>query len=474
MNVNLYTNNADISSELLDVVRLFYPDCQAATVFDSANANLTVIIDNQGNKYFNSVSFFGSSFENSFDVNADWDSLEIKRYIKRYAKLAVYNCLKNHTQKVIPWGSLTGIRPTKLAYELNQREKSGYKELFTQLFDVSSDKISLVEDILTQQSGLRKTDANAVDIYVGIPFCVSRCSFCSFSSGEIGKLSKFVSPFVDTLIREISIANKMIENNGYSVRNIYFGGGTPTSLSADDLSKILKLFKGFKGEFTVECGRPDTIDSKKLDAMAEFGVNRISINPQSFSQETLDIIGRKHSVEDIYDKFKLARQYNFNINMDLIAGLPSEDLDTFKYSVNSAIALLPDNITVHTLALKRGSRLVEDSAHTEDDAKVSAMIDYSRSALYSANYRPYYLYRQKHVSANLENVGYCLKDKQCQYNIDIMEETTSIVACGCNAISKRVFGAENRIERQANPKDVKTYVEHIDDYIAKKEALFAK
>lgn len=472
--IKLFTSTDSFAPELIDVVKLFFTDCDITVTSDLSEADISVILTKQDLTVTNTCRYLDFEATNSFCLQLSWSSLEVKRYAKRYAKLSVYNCLKRCFNKSMPWGSLTGIRPTKLAYEVIQNENADFVSVFRDLFDVSNEKIDLVSDILVQQRGLRITDDNSVDVYVGIPFCTSRCSYCSFTSGEIGKLSAYVEPFVSALIDEISKTLLLIKANGYSVRNVYFGGGTPTSLSAEQLSAILSLFNWCKGEFTVESGRPDTIDLQKLQVMRDCGVNRISINPQSFCQSTLDVIGRKHTVQEIFDKFALARNYPFTINMDLIAGLPNENLATFTDSINKAISLAPDNITVHSLALKKGSILKETASHAKNEEEVTAMINYSREKLSSANYHPYYLYRQKYVSANLENVGYCLPNKQCLYNIDIMEETTSIVACGCNAISKRVFSSQNRIERQANPKDVKTYVEHMPEYFAQKTKLFEK
>ncbi|MBO5866919.1 MAG: radical SAM protein, partial [Clostridia bacterium] len=225
-------------------------------------------------------------------------------------------------------------------------------------------------------------------------------------------------------------------------------------------------------EFTVEAGRPDTIDAQKLAVFVKHGVHRVSINPQTFNQSVLDFIGRKHSVQDIYDKFYMAKSFGFDVNMDLIAGLPTETYDMFCHSVDCAIALGADNITVHTLALKHGSILKgQNYSATEQD--VASMVEYAHQALYKAEYVPYYMYRQKYVMENLENVGFCKKDKPCLYNIGIMEEITDILACGSGAISKKITIGQNKIERAANAKDVITYIGRSQDYIDKKFALFA-
>jgi len=226
-------------------------------------------------------------------------------------------------------------------------------------------------------------------------------------------------------------------------------------------------------EYTVEAGRPDTISAEKLDVLRKHGVNRISINPQTFNQSVLDVIGRKHSVSDIYEKYELAKKYGFIVNMDLIAGLPSETNKMFEYSINETIGLSPDNITVHTLALKHGS-ILKECNYIGNGADVKQMVEFAHSRLYGSGYMPYYMYRQKYMSDNLENVGFCKSGTACAYNIGIMEEVTNIMACGTNAISKRIFSSEDRIERAANAKDVITYINRTDDYIDKKFELFEK
>ncbi|MEG2015208.1 MAG: coproporphyrinogen dehydrogenase HemZ, partial [Clostridia bacterium] len=300
-------------------------------------------------------------------------------------------------------------------------------------------------------------------------------SYCSFTSGEIDKLHKYVEPYVNKLCMEIDRTLQLIRDNNLQIINVYFGGGTPTSLSCEQLKKILQHLDVKPREYCIEAGRPDTIDEEKLDLFQEYGVNRISINPQTFNQRILDKVGRKHTVKDIYNKFCLARQYNFIINMDLIAGLPSEMYQEFCYSVDETIKLHPDNITVHTLAIKRGSLLrnAEESNYSEEN-NVNEMVRYSHTRLYQEGYAPYYLYRQKYMKDNLENVGFCRNHTPSLYNIDIMEETRSIVACGTNAISKRVFSEENRIERCANPKDVITYIDRLEEFIERKERLFRR
>ncbi|MEG1527674.1 MAG: coproporphyrinogen dehydrogenase HemZ [Clostridia bacterium] len=467
--MELYTTNLGFASDLIDVAKLFIINTEIKNT-DNLSADI-VHKSNISNFILTNQCFYKQfSFSNTIAIDKKWNLLEQKRYAKRYAKLSVYFCLKQAYDKSLPWGSLTGIRPSKLAQEIIDREEGDFAKLFGNLFDVSQPKIQLISDILANQNGLKQLDDNVVDFYVNIPFCTSRCSYCSFTSGVISSLRQFVEPYVDKLCTEIAIFIEMCKQKGKKIKNIYFGGGTPTSLSCAELEKIIKLFKP-NGEFTVEAGRPDTIDNDKLAMLANYGVNRISINPQTFNQSTLDLVGRRHSVLDIYQKYNLASKYNFIINMDLIAGLPQENLIMFENSIKQTLNLSPHNITVHSLALKKGSEL-KNNAQVSDQKVVADMVDYSQSQLYKANYSPYYMYRQKYVSESLENVGFCKNNTQCLYNIDIMEETTSIVACGCNAISKRVFVGQNRIERQANAKDIVTYLNDFDRFISQKQKLF--
>lgn len=466
----LLTNERAFAADFIDVAKLFLPEYSFLPSNENTTADIVVKISEKSGGIENFASFEGAVFTNSFEKSPDWTPLETKRYKKRYAKIALFNCLKKVFSYVPPWGSLTGIRPTKLAYEISHNEGKDFRQVFSELFDVSPSKIGLVSEILESQKGLRVLDGAAVDFYVGIPFCTSRCSYCSFSSGVISRLACHVAPYIANLKREISESVKMLAQNGFTIRNAYVGGGTPTSLSARELDDILSVMDFPKEEFTVEAGRPDTVDEEKLSVLKAHKVGRVSINPQTFNQATLDAVGRSHTVEDIVEKFFLAKRLGFSVNMDLIAGLPGETREMFIYSADRAAELNPDNITVHTLALKKGSLMKERGERTDEN--VAEMVDYAREKLSEKGYRPYYLYRQKYVAQNLENVGYAKPGKECRYNIDIMEETASIAACGCNAISKRVFHRENRIERQANPKDVLTYNKDLGIYLSRKRSLF--
>ena len=461
----LYTNFT-YPTEVHDVVKLFFDYVELC---DDTQADIRIVESNVRALYQYVASCNCATETQCVDVSGV-TQLQAIRLRKRYAKLAIYNLLVKVTGRHMPWGSLTGIRPTKLADQL-AREGLDWQDTFIDLLGVSPSKTSLVADILRTQGELRQHQDGCADLYIGVPFCVTRCSYCSFTSGELERLKKYVGPYVSALCNDITLTLNFAREHNIKINNVYFGGGTPTSLTASQLDRVMSCIDFAPVEFTVEAGRPDTIDAEKLDVFAKHGVHRISINPQTFNQSVLDTIGRKHTVQDIYDKYALAQGYGFTINMDLIAGLPNETYDMFCNSVDRAIELAPHNITVHTLALKHGSALKEQNYVLLHD--VSKMVEYSRNELYNAGYLPYYMYRQKYMAENLENVGYCKPNTPCLYNIGIMEEISEILACGTNAISKRIISCENRIERSANAKDVITYIERNGDYLDKKFKLFS-
>lgn len=397
------------------------------------------------------------------------DELEKKRYVKRYAKLSVYRALSSFTGKSMPWGALTGIRPTKLAYQ--QLFATGeFEDFFLNTMQVKSDKVQLVKDILSAQKGIYNNNLDNTDFFAGIPFCPTRCRYCSFISTDIRATKKLIPDYVDALIYEIKNSLHLIKN----LRSIYIGGGTPVALDRADLQKILQAIPNNGVEFTVEAGRPDCIDKDKLQLLSDYGVTRICINPQTFNDKTLNRIGRYHTADDVVDKYLLAKQnFNFDINMDFIAGLDGETEEDFYYSIDKAIDLAPENITVHTLCLKKGSALKTEESRLSGNG-VENMVDYAHKMLSKNGYNPYYMYRQKYMAGNLENTGYAKDGKQCVYNIDIMEEIADNVACGANSVSKALFSNGERIERYACPKDIRTYIDKMPTIIEEKNKLFGK
>lgn len=454
-----------------ETVRSFYPH---ATI-EEEGEEIFLSQTQSENSLKSVVKISDKTFER-IDKLEETDEILIKRYKKRYLKLLLYKALSDTLNVELPWGSLTGIRPTKLAYDLVSAGVENPKTALIEQFYVTKERADLVSKIMEAQKPIYSTDSKNVDLYVNIPFCVSRCSYCSFVSALTKDKEKLLLPYAKALHEEVKSALSLIKRGEYNLRAIYCGGGTPTSFSKELLSVIfddLDIPKGI--EFTVECGRPDTIDCQKLDYLSKIGVNRISINPQTFNQSVLDVIGRKHSVEEIYDRYSLARKYPFKINMDLIADLPGDNAQSFLNSVEECIKLSPDNVTIHALSIKRSSKMQEENYdnRASDGKTIIEAVDLARERLIEAGYMPYYMYRQKNTSGNLENIGYCKKDCQCVYNVDIMEETTSIVSCGAGGISKRVYGSTGRIERQNVVKNIEQYLREIKEIIAKKEGFFA-
>ena len=280
---------------------------------------------------------------------------------------------------------------------------------------------------------------------------------------------KYIDEYIDTLCLEIKESIPLVKN----LRSIYIGGGTPVALSDERLRRVLEALKGLDvpKEFTVEAGRPDRITKSNLELLKEYGVKRICVNHQTFNDKTLERIGRNHTASEVEEKYHLAKSMGFDVNMDLIAGLDGENFDDFKYSLDKALSLDPDDITVHTLCIKRGSKLSESTERLSGE-QVQEMVSYANQTLTNAGYKPYYLYRQKYMAGNLENVGYCKEGKACIYNVDVMEEISQNIACGASAISKRVYFGGERIEREASPKDVPTYIEKIGKIMEKKIKLF--
>ena len=383
--------------------------------------------------------------------------------------------------KTFQWGTITGIRPTKIAYNLLEEGTPKYllEEHLIQKFRVSEVKAKLLKEVIANQKSIIKNE-KLVDIFINIPICPSRCSYCSFISSVASQVEKIIPQYIDALLKEIAYIKSLILENSFIVRSIYVGGGTPTVLSAEQLDTILSELSYPSVEFTVEAGRPDTITREKLDVLKKNKITRICINPQTFSNKTLKTINRKHTVKDVIAAYSLALEYGFDINLDLIAGLPGEKFPTFKKSLNNAIEMAPSNITIHTLTLKKGSNIVENVENMEEfyknqsliEKETNKMIDYAHNTLMEEEYRPYYLYKQKNVSLGLENVGFTQKGHACIFNIDSMEDTCSILACGANAISKRIFFYENRIERCANVKFIEEYIKRVDEMIDRKKELF--
>ena len=458
--MNFTTDCKFLENELLDVVRLF----------KRRPENLTHSFRFEEGVFYNAfeVEGRGFSFEDRGQVR---DELEFKRFERRFSKLRLYHILSDLYGEEMPWGTLTGIRPTKLAYTEIEQGRD-FTELFSQM-RVREDNIRLVGDILEAQKGLyEKRDGNT-DLFVSIPFCPTKCAYCSFITAPIDKTRHFLPAYLDCLDKELAAAKESIGR----LRSVYIGGGTPFALDAPDLERVLKavdpLYKTLAptAEYTVEAGRPDVFSEDKLKLLKDYGVTRICINPQSFSDETLQKIGRRHTAADIYKAFEMSEKYGFIINVDLIAGLADETPSIFEQSVLKAVETGAENITVHCLSLKSGAKLKEETSYLESDF-ISDMVATSRAILSENGYQPYYMYRQKYQVGNNENVGWTKQGKACVYNIDIMEETADNLAVGANAVSKRVWTEKGLITRFASQKDLPTYMASVDEIIQKKREFF--
>lgn len=410
---------------------------------------------------------------------------------KNALKKLIYIALSKKTGKELPWGNLTGIRPTRIA--MNIVDKGGsdddIRKYMKDMYFVSDEKIDLSIRIARREKEILKDIdyENGYSLYIGIPFCPTTCLYCSFTSYPIGAYKNIVGDYIGCLKKEIDYVAEAFA--GKTLDTIYVGGGTPTTLLPDQIDELLgyvheKLDTSHVKEFTVESGRPDSITREKLQAMKRQGCDRISVNPQTMKDETLKLIGRQHNVAQLIDAFHMAREEGFdNINMDIILGLPGETSEDVRYTMDEIRKLDPDDLTVHSLAIKRGSRLAEILREKEIQGfskkgevasfnNTEEMMKIAAEGAAGMGLEPYYLYRQKNISGNFENTGYARSGKAGIYNILINEEVQSIVALGAGTVTKRIYGYDGRIERCDNVKDVKLYMEQIDEMIERKHKLF--
>ncbi|MGN0481950.1 MAG: coproporphyrinogen dehydrogenase HemZ [Lachnospiraceae bacterium] len=403
------------------------------------------------------------------------DRKETKNRLKRL----LYQMLSRRTGQMLPWGTLTGIRPTKIPMKLFAEGKSEeeVRTYMQQTYLASEEKIQLSMDIAKREAALlSKLDyENGYSLYIGIPFCPSTCLYCSFTSYPLGKWKEQVDAYLDVLEKEILFTAEQFRDK--HLNTIYIGGGTPTTLSPKQLDRLITMVKqnfdlSHVLEFTVEAGRPDSITREKLEVLRAHEVSRISINPQTMKQATLDLIGRHHTVQQTIDSFLMARGLGFsNINMDLIMGLPQENVSDVRHTLEELKKLDPDNVTVHSLAIKRAARLHVQWADYKNFKMVNTQehIDLTAKYMQEMELDPYYLYRQKNMAGNYENVGYAKPGKAGIYNILIMEEKQTIMALGAGATTKFVLDHATRMERVENVKDVGTYLERVDEMIARKK-----
>lgn len=421
----------------------------------------------------------------SFSFNDFYRECNVLENIKEDIKRLIFSSLKEITGDYYPWGILVGIRPSKIALKYLEEGKSEKEiiDLFAKKHLASEEKAKLCIKVAKKEQELVNKDEKSIAIYIGMAFCPTRCFYCSFTANPIGSNKKLVNPYLEALTYEIREMKKYVNERNLKIESVYFGGGTPTAVNNEEFEDIMKeIYNAFVLdkeilEFTVECGRPDSITLEKLQTMRKYNTTRISINPQTMNDDTLKMIGRGHTSKDVIDKFNLARNLGFDdINMDMIIGLPGEGIKEAEYTANEILKLRPDSLTVHGLSLKRASILYENfilkkGIQIKKQDELSLMYEVSRNLAKSLNIEPYYMYRQKNMVGNMENLGYSKEGKECLYNIQMIEDKQTIIALGADAVSKVVFLEENRIERFGNVKDIREYTSRIKEMVEEKIKL---
>ena len=473
--MNLYVKNHNFHFELENLTRLFFPNEKITVIRDFSEPQPPCIYTEVSDKITISVNIgsFNKS-ETAVKKLTDDDNELVSAQL-------LYKLLCDFTGLTQPWGILTGVRPVKLLRRLAEEssEEQAVKK-FEKDFFVSNEKIALSRETEhNERKILELSKPESFSLYVGIPFCPSRCSYCSFVMASIERAEKLIEPYTKLLCEEIKRTAEIANKLGLRLETVYFGGGTPTTLSAEQLDTVLRTVnKSFDmstcREFTVEAGRPDTIDIAKLFALKENKVDRISINPQTVNDEVLKTIGRKHTAQQFFDAFELARKCGFdNINTDLIAGLPTDTPESFKNSLDSIVRLKAECITVHTLCMKRASRLTTEGVTLDLQQARDAreMLAYTQNILGQNEYIPYYMYRQSRMVGNLENVGWSKKGFESLYNVYVMDETHTILACGSGGVTKLKRNNPDYLERIFNFKYPYEYIDRFDELIQRKSGI---
>ena len=405
------------------------------------------------------------------------ESVRLRRQILQQS---LYLASLPHLENAPAWGAMAGVRPTKLSSKhlLAGGSVKSADKLLKDVYFVSPQRRKLALDCSASTvNAVAQTNADDISLYIGIPFCPTRCAYCSFVSSTVGKRTELIEPYLNALYKELAHTGNLLAKSGKRIRTIYIGGGTPTTLTSEQMARLLDTISDSFDlsrciEFTVEGGRPDTLDAEKLNTIRAHGADRMSINPQTMENSVLRACGRPHTAQDILDRYADAVNAGFKaINMDLIAGLPKDSYEGFCRSLDAVASLKPANITVHTLSLKKGADLFEKRVALPDFSEVSRMVDYANSLLPSLGYKPYYLYRQKYMSGSFENVGWSRDGLDCLYNIYMMEETHTILSLGGGGMNK-VNLPDGSIQRFHNPKFPEQYIEQLDSVLAQKEELF--
>ena len=485
-----YTYNA------YHILKAFYPSQEVSCKTDEKASNYVMVHlpdDREISVGFeNTVEITDTAGrdESTGKIQEDSEKESQKKERKRQIDLSLYDQLERITGEPLAWGVLTGVRPTKLAMQKLEAglDQVQIRKFLEEEYCVTKEKAELAYEIACREKEqLGKLNASeGFSLYVGIPFCPSICSYCSFSSSPVGEWKDKIDAYLDALIKELKALGRMAGER--KPDTVYVGGGTPTTLEAGQLDRLLGTIRNCFDlselkEFTVEAGRPDSITREKLEVIRRYPVTRISVNPQTMQQKTLDLVGRKHTVEDVEQIFHLARELGFdNINMDLIAGLPGEDAADMQDTLEKIEKLHPDSLTVHALAIKRAAKFGQEGRTMDPGTEITQMVEAAAASAERMGLVPYYLYRQKNIAGNFENVGYAEQDKAGVYNILIMEERQTIFACGAGSTTKLVLpekiktssGKETNLIRVENVKNITEYIDRIDEMIERKEALFEK
>lgn len=470
-------NNHPFSYDVENLAEIFFPYEKIKVLSQlpqDCNDNIVAVTEICGDEIIVDARVFEKKAVKKEKINQDSDCQNIMSVL-------FYSAFSELLGVSYPWGILYGVRPARFWHSISDKySKEQARQIFAQKYLVSPEKLSLVEQVAENENKIISLSANkSFSLYVSVPFCPTRCSYCSFVSHSIEKAAALVEPYVDLLVREIEQTAIYAKELGLRLESVYYGGGTPTTLSAKQLTRIAAAIRdnfdlSCLREYTVEAGRPDTVNADKLAALKAAGVGRISINPQSFNDNVLSAIGRRHSVKQTLDAFELARNAGFdNINMDFIAGLPKDDVESFKHSIKTAVSLGAESITVHTLCLKSGAYMVtrDNVFDTGDIDTVSEMVDFSREYLSAAGYVPYYMYRQGKSLGNLENVGWSKPGNECLYNVFMMDETHSVFAVGAGAVTRLKNPLSGKIERIYNYKYPYEYIDGFDNMLKRKEKI---
>lgn len=482
--MQIIINNHPFRYEMENIARQFFAHKEIEIKLDEkAPDKEYVLTEICGDSIFVSVDADDKRLEKSEKIASDTESV-----VEWQMARLLYSCLCLVTGKTQKWGLLTGVRPTRLVHRMFDEDKTPaeIRDKFINFYNVSEEKFRLVYQIAKNERPIISTpDDRDFSLYISIPFCPSRCNYCSFVSSSIEKFSHIIPEYVQCLSREIEFTAEIVKKQNLRLKSVYFGGGTPTTLTAEQLAFLMKKIEdNFDlsniNEYTVEAGRPDTVTESKLRTIKDMGADRISINPQTFNDEVLKIIGRKHTTEQTYKAYDMARKIGFKtINMDLIAGLSGDSFESFVSTLEKAISLSPENITLHTLTVKRAADLSQKAVQTVIDSQslTEKMVEASFDKFYEALYAPYYMYRQKGTLSNLENVGYCKEGHEGFYNIYIMDEVHSILALGAGAVTKLKVNHNNDIQRIFNYKFPLEYIRGFDNIINRKrevESFFEK